>query len=251
METSRVIDHTAAIGLHFVHLHITAMKLTYFGHSTFQVTTGSTTVLVDPFLTGNPHASGIVTPDALNPDVILLTHAHEDHWGDTLTIAQRTGALVVANFEITNYVHGQGHTNVQSLNTGGTWTFDWGSVTQTYARHSSSFPDGTYGGNPNGYLICAEGKCIYNTGDTDVFSEMAWIGEDHDVDVMLMPVGDCFTMGIAGSVRAARLVQAKLNIPMHYGTFPPIDINIDDWSATMRQANLPSQVLAAGEHLTL
>lgn len=227
------------------------MNLTYFGHATFRVTTGDTTILVDPFITGNKHAEDIVRPDDLHADVILLTHAHGDHWGDTLSIARRTDALVVANFEITNYVHAQGHTNVMSLNTGGSWNSAWGRITQTYARHSSSFPDGTYGGNPNGYLIFAEDKCIYNTGDTDVFSEMAWIGEDHKVDVMLLPVGDCFTMGTAGSVRAARMVRAGMNIPLHYDTFPPIEIDINAWAAAMKEADCPTRVLIAGETLLL
>lgn len=127
------------------------MTITYFGHSALQIETNGTTLLVDPFITGNGLAEGVVTADELNPDVILLTHAHGDHWGDTPAIAERTGALVVANFEITSYlgrVHG--YENTHPMNTGGSWTFDWGRVTQTYARHSSSFPDGTYGGNPLG-----------------------------------------------------------------------------------------------------
>ena len=227
------------------------MTLTYYGHSTFQLAAEGTTLLFDPFLTGNKHSEGVVTPADLHPDVIFLTHAHGDHWGDTMDIAKRCGALVVANFEITNYVQAQGHSNVLSLNTGGMWQFPWGRATQTYARHSSSFPDGTYGGNPNGYLIHAEGKCIYNAGDTDAFGEMAWIGEDHAVDVMLMPVGDCFTMGVQGSVRAARMVQANLNVPMHYNTFPPIEMDIGTWTSAMGRAGLPARVLAPGESLSL
>ena len=227
------------------------MTITYYGHSTFKVVTAGTTLLFDPFVTGNKHTEGVITVDELNPDVILLTHAHGDHWGDTMEIAQRCGALVVANFEITNFVQAQGHANVLSMNTGGSWNFAWGRATQTYARHSSSFPDGTYGGNPNGYLIQAEGKCIYNTGDTCAFGEMAWIGQDHTVDAMLMPVGDCFTMGIKGSVRAARMVQARLNIPLHYNTFPPIEMDLDEWTEAMRHAGLPARVLSPGESLSL
>ena len=216
-----------------------------------QVRTGDATLLFDPFLTGNKFAAGVTAPEELSPDVILLTHAHGDHWGDTLEIAQRSGALVVANFEITNYVQAQGHANVHSLNTGGSWTFEWGTVTQTHALHSSSFPDGTYGGNPNGYVVQADGQCLYNTGDTAPFAEMAWIGEDFDVDVMLMPVGDCFTMGIQGSVRAAGMVGATLNLPLHYNTFPPIEMDISDWTQAMDAAGLPSRVLVPGEPLTI
>jgi L-ascorbate metabolism protein UlaG (beta-lactamase superfamily) len=223
------------------------MKLTYFGHSAFQIETNGTTVLFDPFITGNPHTEGVVAAGDLNPDVILLTHAHGDHWGDTLAIARRSGALVVANFEITNYVQKGGHANVQSLNTGGSWRFDWGAVTQTYARHSSSFPDGTYGGNPNGYLLKAEGKCIYNTGDTCPFAEMAWIGQDHAVDLALLPIGDCFTMGPDEAVRAARMIKPALTVPLHYNTFPPIEVDTGRWADTMADAGFAAKVLAPGE----
>ncbi len=225
------------------------MKLTYFGHSAFQVETGGTTLLFDPFITGNKHCEGVVTPEELHPDVILLTHAHGDHWGDTLAIAQRTGALVVGNFEVTQYTQQQGHDRVQPMNTGGSWTFGWGTVTQTYARHSSSFPDGTYGGNPNGYLLFVEGRCLYNTGDTCPFAEMAWIGEDHDVDVLLMPIGDCFTMGSKDSVRAARMIQPALTVPLHYNTFPLIEVDTGRWAGLMQDAGFKTRVLAAGETL--
>ncbi len=226
------------------------MKLTYFGHSAFQVETGGTTLLFDPFITGNKHCEGVVTPDDLHPDVILLTHAHGDHWGDTLAIAKRTGALVVGNFEVTQYTQQQGHGTVQPMNTGGSWTFDWGKVTQTYARHSSSFPDGTYGGNPNGYLLHVEDRCLYNTGDTCPFAEMAWIGEDHDVDLLLMPIGDCFTMGPEESVRAARMIGPALTVPLHYDTFPLIEVDTGRWAGLMHAAGFATRILAAGETLT-
>ena len=227
------------------------MRLTYYGHSAFQIETNGTTVLFDPFITGNPHTAGVVEAGDLNPDVILLTHAHGDHWGDTLDIAKRTGALLVANFEITSYAQNRGHDKVQPMNTGGSWTFDWGTVTQTYARHSSSFPDGTYGGNPNGYLLQVEGKCIYNAGDTSPFSEMAWIGEDHDVDLALLPIGDCFTMGLKGSVRAARMIKPALTVPLHYGTFPLIEVDTEKWVALMGAAGYAARVLAPGETHTI
>jgi len=227
------------------------MQLTYFGHSAFQIETNGTTVLVDPFITGNPHTEGVVTAADLNPDVILLTHAHGDHWGDTLDIARRSGALLVANFEITTYAQNHGHDIVQPMNTGGSWQFDWGKVTQTYARHSSSFPDGTYGGNPNGYLLHLEGKCIYNTGDTCPFAEMAWTGEDNTVDLALMPIGDCFTMGPEDSIRAARMIKPALTIPLHYNTFPLIEVDTDRWVGLMTDAGFATRVLAPGETQTM
>ncbi len=228
------------------------MKLTYFGHSAFQLETADTTILVDPFITGNKHADGVVKADDLDPDVILLTHAHGDHWGDTPAIAKRTGAVVVANFEISTYVTRKlGHENVQSMNTGGSWDFDWGTVTWTFARHSSSFPDGTYGGHPNGIIIQAEGKTVYDLGDTDAFSEMEWIGQDYDVDVALMPVGDCFTMGPRGSLRAAKLIGPGLSIPIHYNTFPAIEIEVDEWERLLSTEGFRTRVLQAGETLEI
>ncbi|GIV57566.1 MAG: UPF0173 metal-dependent hydrolase [Rhodothermaceae bacterium] len=228
------------------------MKLTYFGHSAFQIETDRVTILVDPFITGNPHTKGVVRAEDLTPDVILLTHAHGDHWGDTPAIAKRTGAQVVANFEITQYLQQRhGHENVLPMNTGGSWQFAWGRVIQTYARHSSSFPDGTYGGNPNGYILHLEGTCIYALGDTCPFAEMAWIGEEHDVDVALMPIGDCFTMGPKDSLRAARMLRPGLVVPIHYGTFPLIEVDVDAWAREMQAAGFTPKVLKPGETLTL
>ena len=228
------------------------MELTYFGHSAFQIETNGTTLLFDPFINNNPHAEGVVTPGDLNPDVILLTHAHGDHWGDTVEIARRTDALVLGNFEIAQYIQQEyDHENAQPMNTGGSWSFDWGDVTQTYARHSSSFPDGTYGGNPNGYILHIEDLCIYNLGDTCPFAEMEWIGDEHEVDLALMPMGDCFTMGPEDSVRAAELIQPGQIIPVHYDTFPYIEVDMDHWEDLMAEAGFETSVLDAGETFSL
>ena len=228
------------------------MKLTYFGHSAYQIELESTTILVDPFITGNPQAEGIVEAADLNPDVIILTHAHGDHWGDTPAIAARTGAMVIGTFEIAQYIQTQhGHNHTHPMNTGGAATFKWGSVKLTYARHSSSFPDGSYGGTANGILLHADGKTIYNTGDTCPFSEMAWIGEANDVDVCLMPIGDNFTMGPDDSIRAAGMIQPKLIIPMHYNTFPYIEIDVASWENKMAEAGFSNQVLQPGGTLEI
>ena len=227
------------------------MKLTYFGHSALMIETRGHKLLIDPFISGNPLADGVIAATDLNPDVIVLTHAHFDHWGDTLDIAKRTKALIVANYDITCYVQRYGYDHVQPLSTGGSWDFAWGRLTQTYARHSSSFPDGTYGGTPNGHLLLAEGKCVYNTGDTSPFAEMAWIGEDHSVDVALMPIGDCFTMGPSGAVRAAKLIKPELTIPLHFNTFPLIEVDTDSWEHQMAAAGFATRVLNPGEHLLI
>lgn len=228
------------------------MKLTYYGHSAFQIETATQTLLFDPFITGNPLAEGVVRAEELHPSVILLTHAHGDHWGDTVPLAQRTGALVIANYEITQYlIRVHGYTHVHPMNAGGSWDFPWGRVTQTYARHSSSFPDGTYGGNPNGYLLHLDGRTIYNMGDTCAFAEMAWIGEEHAIDLALVPIGDDFTMGPNEAVRAARMARPKRSVPIHYNTFPLIRVDAAAWVQMMAAAGMEAQVLKAGETMEL
>jgi len=158
----------------------------------------------------------------------------------------------VANFEITQYLSQNfGHERVQPLNTGGSWEFEWGRVTQTDARHSSSFPDGTYGGNPNGYLIEADGKTIYALGDTSPFAEMVWIGDDYSIDLALMPIGDCFTMGPRLSVRAAELIRPALSVPIHYNTFPLIEVYTSKWEEMMNESGYATRVLSPGESLEL
>jgi len=228
------------------------MKLTYFGHSAFQIEANGATLLVDPFITGNPHTEGIVRADDLNPDVILLTHAHGDHWGDTPDIATRTGAPVIAQFEITNYLQSQhDHENVHPMNTGGSAEFDWGRVTMTWARHSSSFPDGTYGGNPAGFVLELDGKTVYAAGDTDRFAEMAWYGDDFSIDLALLPVGDDFTMGPAEAARAVRMLKAGLAIPIHWGTFPLLTGDPDDFVTRVENDGGSARKLRPGQSLDL
>jgi L-ascorbate metabolism protein UlaG (beta-lactamase superfamily) len=228
------------------------MTFTYFGHSAFQIQTNGTTILTDPFIDGNKHAEGIVNADSLDPDVVLLTHAHGDHYGNTPGILERTGAQVVANYEIIQYIAGElDHDAGHPMNTGGSWDFDWGSLTMTYARHSSSFPDGTYGGNPNGFIMELEGKTIYNTGDTCYFAELKWYADRYDIDLLLLPIGDDFTMGPDEAVAVAEILQPILTVPVHYDTFPYIEVDTDDWADMMAEADLDAKVVAPGEELTV
>lgn len=228
------------------------MKLTYFGHSAFQLDVGGAIVQIDPFITDNPLASAVTSAERLEADAILLTHAHGDHFGDTPAIAARTGALVVSNYEITQYMASRhGHENTQPLNTGGKIDLPWGRVTYTWVRHSSSFPDGTYGGNPGGFIIEAEGKCLYISGDTAPFFEMTWIGETHDIDVAVLPIGDVFTMGHDGSIRAAGMLGAGMIVPCHYNTFPPIETDTEAWSERMRASGQTPHVMDPGQSLTI
>ena len=228
------------------------MKLTWFGHSAFLIEIGAHSLLLDPFITGNPRAEGVIRAENLAPHEILLTHAHGDHFGDTVSIARRTGARVIADFEVTEYLRREhSHENVFAMNTGGSWRFDWGKLTMTHALHTSSFPDGAHGGAPHGFILEAEGKTLYAMGDTSPFSEMAWLGQDFRIDAALIPVGDCFTMGPVTSVRAASLVRAALYIPIHYDTFPPIEIDVSHWQQIMGDAGHKTRVLKPGESFRL
>ena len=228
------------------------MKITYHGHSAIQIEIGSHVIQVDPFITGNAIAESVVSADELEADTILLTHAHGDHWGDTPAIAKRTGATVVANYEITTYL-GREHQydNTVGMNIGGSWELAWGKVKQTVAHHSSSFPDGTYGGNPNGYLLWAEDKCLYLAGDTDRFPDMQWIGDDNQIDIAFLPIGDCFTMGPAEAARAVEMLRPALAVPIHFNTFPAIETDADAWVEDLGRRGFKGRVMAPGETIEL
>ncbi len=218
------------------------MTLTYFGHSTFQIETGGTSILFDPFFTDNPHTS--VTPDALSPDVLVLTHAHFDHWTDAPHFLGPGGPLLIANFEIIQYAgKHHDHENSQPLNEGGAASFAWGAIEATHARHTSSFPDGTYGGVPQGFLLEIEDTIYYNTGDTAPFAEMEWIGDMYDVELAMMPIGDVFTMGIDGAVRAAEMINPARVMPLHYDTFGPIEVDMSEFRAAMSDAGFETLVM--------
>ncbi|NDJ87418.1 MAG: metal-dependent hydrolase [Chloroflexi bacterium] len=216
-------------------------KLTWFGHSAFQIETGEHTVLIDPFISGNPVAT--VSPDELAADFILLTHGHGDHIGDTVDIAKRTGATVVGNFEVANWISAQGVENTSSPNTGGTASFDFGSVYLTLAFHSSSMPDGSYGGSPNGMVITLNsGLKIFHAGDTALFSDMQLIGE-MGLDVAIIPIGDFFTMGPDESVRAIQWLKPRYVLPCHYNTFPPIAQDAAQWANAVSAKTLSSAIV--------
>ena len=204
-----------------------SITFTWLGHSAFHFNIDDNHVLVDPFLTNNPLAAA--SPDEMTPALILLSHAHGDHLGDTVSIAARSGATVVANFEIGAWLMKKGLENVVQVNPGGTFRGDFLDARWTIAHHSSSFPDGTYGGQPNGFVIKANGKKLYFAGDTDIFLEMQLIG-DMGIDVAFLPIGDHFTMGPDDSLKAIEMIRPNAVVPMHYNTFPPIVQDVAEWA---------------------
>ncbi len=197
------------------------MDIRFLGQSAFQLTTDGVTLLVDPFLTGNPKAA--VQAGDLDPDVIALTHGHADHFGDTVGIAQRTGATVVAIVEIANELTGEhGLENVRDPNFGGTEVFDWGWIRLVPAWHTSTTPSGTVS-VPAGLVISIDGKIVYHLGDTCLFSDLQLVGRRDPVDVAIVPIGGHYTMDRHDAVAAVELVGPKTVIPCHYNTFPPIE----------------------------
>ncbi|MGN6031307.1 MAG: metal-dependent hydrolase [Thermomicrobiales bacterium] len=198
------------------------MKLTYIGHSAFMLEADGKTVLVDPFITGNGAAT--VSADDLTADAILLTHAHNDHVGDTIPIAKRTGAVVIGTFELATWIGSQGVENVSPGNHGGTIAFPGGTVKFVPAWHTSSYEsdEGVVApGVPAGLVVRFGGRTIYFAGDTCLFLDMQLIAEE-DLDVAVLPIGDRFTMGPQDAARAAGMLRAGTVIPCHYNTFPPI-----------------------------
>src|SRR5918998_3825040 len=190
-----------------------AVDIRFLGQSCFELTAGGTTVLTDPFLTGNPLAAA--TADEVDPDVILLTHGHADHYGDTVDIAKRTGATVVALVEIANEIGEQGVEDVRDPNIGGTVTFDWGWVKLTPAWHTSTTPNGTVT-LPAGLLIHIGGKLVYHLGDTALFSDLKLIAQrGNHVDVALVPIGGDYTMDRYHAVVAGGVVRPTTVIPVH------------------------------------
>ncbi|HLV11009.1 MAG TPA: metal-dependent hydrolase [Trueperaceae bacterium] len=205
------------------------MRLTYLGHSAVQLETSGGTVLIDPFLTGNPRAGA--SADAVAADLIVLTHAHGDHWGDTEAIAKRTGATVVGSAELAGYASGLG-LKAHGMNVGGKHEFPQGTVRYTPALHSNSLPDGTYAGMPMGVVLEADGVRVYHAGDTAFFSDMARIGA-LGIDLALLPIGDNYTMGPEDAVDAARLIAPKVVVPIHYKTFPVLLQDASDFKASV------------------
>jgi L-ascorbate metabolism protein UlaG (beta-lactamase superfamily) len=200
------------------------MKVSYHGHSVVQIFSNGKTILIDPFITGNSLTD--LKVEEVKPDVIILSHGHNDHVGDTVALAKKHNALVIANADLTTYLSWQG-VNTHGMNIGGSYQFDFGKVKLTQAFHGSGYATENkeiiYCGMPTGILFMNEGKTIYHAGDTGLFSDMKLIGEQHSIDLAFLPIGDNFTMGPEDAAYAVNhFLQPKVVVPVHYNTFPLI-----------------------------
>lgn len=224
-------------------------RVRFLGHAGFWLETGGKRLLIDPYLKGNPKAA--VKPADIEPDFILVTHGHGDHVGDTVEIAKRTGAVVISNAEICDWMEDQGvKTHAQHL--GGGHTYPFGYLKMTFALHGSALGDGSNGGNPGGFLLTTlAGEKLYFAGDTGLFGDMRLIGEE-GLTLAAIPIGDNYTMGPDDALRAVKLLQPEIVIPIHYNTFPLLMQDVGAWKARVEgETGANVRILEPGEELTI
>lgn len=217
------------------------MKITYYGHSCFAVEIAGKNLLFDPFITGNPMASHIDI-GKIKCDFILISHGHGDHILDAESIAKKTGAMVVSNYEIIEWLKKKGVEHTHDMNIGGHWIFDFGKLKCVNAVHSSMMPDGSYGGNPMGFLVETGFGNFYYSGDTALTYDMKLIGDYKEMDVVFFPIGNNYTMGVDNAIIASDFVKCRRVVGLHYNTFAPIAID---------KAEAISKFAIAGKELIL
>lgn len=200
------------------------MNITYFGHSCFQVDISGTKILFDPFIKPNPLTRNIDI-QTIRPDFILISHGHADHVADVAEIAKNSSAKLVAMWEVISWFEKLGIQNGHPMNLGGSFKTDFGKITMTQALHSSSMPDGSYGGNPAGFVVHSENRSFYYAGDTALFGDMTLISKQYKPEFAFLPIGDNFTMDYISALEAAKLLKVKKIIGMHYDTFDAIRID--------------------------
>jgi len=225
-------------------------KLTWYGHATLGLETGGYKLIIDPFFSGNPTAS--TTADAVEADFILISHGHGDHVGDGVALAKRTGATVISNDEIANWFARQGVEKTHGQHLGGGYKHPFGYLKLTFAIHGSALPDGSNGGNPAGFLLTTDdGKKIYLAQDTGLFGDMKLIGEE-GLDLAVIPIGDNYTMGPDDALRAVKLLEPKVVIPIHYNTFPLLAQDENSWASRVeKETKTKVVVLKPGESYSL
>lgn len=224
------------------------MKFKYFAHSAFQIQTKDKTILIDPFLDDNPN-SPIKSKD-VKADYIILSHAHFDHLGDSFKIAEREKCTFICVNELGLYIEKKGF-EAHKMHIGGAHQFDFGRVKFTIAHHGSSTPEGDYAGEPAGIVLTIEGKNIYHAGDTSIFLDMKLIGELNKIDYFLVPIGDNFTMGIDDAAKAVEFVKPKNVIPIHYNTWPPIEVDTNEFKAKVEKLGVNCKVMEWGEEIEI
>ena len=226
------------------------MEITYYGHSCFLLELAGKRLLFDPFINGNELAK-TVHIDEIRADYILVSHGHSDHTGDLVYLAKKTGALVIALWEITSWLEKQGIAHVHPMNVGGRRNFPFGTVQMTYAAHSSSFEDGSYAGVAAGFIVSNNEKSIYYSGDTGLNAEMKLIGELNKIDLALMPIGGNFTMDAGDAALASNFIQCKRVIGLHYDTFGFIVIDQEQAKMNFRDKGVELILLKSGEQFTI
>lgn len=222
------------------------MKMTFLGHATFCVEINGKKILFDPFISPNELAKDIDV-NALEPDYIFVSHGHEDHLADVESIAKRTNAKIVSSWEITQWYAGKGIENYHPMNTGGKWAFDFGTVKCVKAEHSSGLPDGSYGGNPMGFVFETDAGNFYYSGDTALTLDMKLIPTFIKLDFAILPIGDNFTMGVEDAVIAAQFVEVDRVIAMHFDTFGFIKVDHEQAKAKFKEADIELTMLEIGE----
>jgi len=225
------------------------MKITFYGHASLGIQIKDINILVDPFISPNEKASHIDI-NTLKADYILVTHAHQDHIKDVEAIAKRTGAVLISNFEIVNHFGSLG-VKGHPMNHGGTWNFEFGIVKYVNAIHTSSFPDGSYGGQPGGFVITGEHKNIYIAGDTALTFDMKLIPLQTKLDLAILPIGDNFTMGIDDAILASDFVECNKILGYHFDTFGYIEIDHADAKRKFSEKDKELILLPIGSALTL
>lgn len=226
------------------------MKITFYGQNTLALKIGDINVLVDPFITGNDLSKDKVDIMELKADYILLTHAHQDHILDAEAIAKNTGAMIVSNFEIANHYEEKGF-EVHPMNHGGSWDFEFGKVKYVNAIHTSSFPDGSYGGQPGGFVIEGEHKNIYIAGDTALTMDMKLIPMQTELDLAVLPIGDNFTMGVDDAIIASDFIRCDKILGCHYDTFGYIEIDHEEAKRKFYEKGKDLMLLDIGESIEL
>ncbi|MDP5230889.1 MAG: metal-dependent hydrolase [Cellulophaga sp.] len=226
------------------------MKITFLGHATLLIKTTKSSILVDPFISGNELAKHVINLDELKPDYILLTHAHQDHVLDVEIIAKQSKATIVSNYEIATYYENKGF-KVHPMNHGGSWNFDFGRLKYVNAIHSSSFADGTYGGQPGGFILSADNKNVYIAGDTALTMDMQLIPMSFALDLAILPIGDNFTMGVDDAIIASDFVGCDVVLGYHFDTFGYIKIDHEQAKQKFTEADKKLHLLEVGKSIIL